>query len=328
MAQPLGAPGESWRTVYAASPSLQVLARCFRPWAVSVFLLSLLAARGADAQDDCEPVGARGPIEVMPASGANGVLLDAPLRLRFTVGYFASAAAPLPEESLEILGPDGLPVAGSVQLVSEEVLFFLPTGGWQSGAAYTGTAFGEVDLPFAFRTGSGVDMRAPTVAPLSSLGSTPVGPSCQAPEGGYRLDLAFPVSHDDGTPGSIEYHLYLARAEGLEAPVEVAVQRNFTADASARVPISFVLEGRYAESPICLQLQVSDSVGNVTVGSPYCLDPVEGANFAGLCTVGGPSSRSRPGAPLTAWTIVALGLALRRRTRATRSPSSAAAARS
>jgi hypothetical protein len=207
-----------------------------------------------------------------------------------------------------------------VQLASDDALFFIPAGGWQPDSVYEGVAFGEVDLEFSFRTGRGVDSRGPTVAPLSSLGSTRVDPSCQAPDGGFRLDLAFAVSQDDGTPGSIEYHLYLARAEGLPAPLEVARQRNFTSDASARVPISFVLDERYAATPVCLQLQVSDSVGNVTVGSPYCLDPVEGANFAGLCSVprGGPRGPT-DGPPVDAGVVLmcaALWVARRRRQRA------------
>ena len=160
-----------------------------------------------------------------------------------------------------------------------------------------------------------MDGRDPTVSPLSSLGSTRVDRSCQAPNGGFRLDLAFAVSRDDGSSGSIEYHLYLARAEGLDAPLEVARQRNFTSDTSARVPISFILDERYAASPVCLQLQVTDSVGNVSVGSPYCLDPVEGANFAGLCRAG---RRASGGAPVHAGTVllvVGAWVGMRRRAR-------------
>lgn len=268
----------------------------------------------ARAQDDCEPSALRGPVDVMPAAGASGVLLDAPVRVRFTPDYFASTAAPLPEDSVEVRDADGVLVDGVVQLVSDDVLFFVPTGGWAPGALYEGVAFGELDLPFSFRTGSSVDMRGPTISPLTFLGSTRVDPSCLAPEGGFRVDLTFAVSQDDGAAGSIEYHLYLARAEGLEAPVEVARQRNFTSDVSARVPVSFVLEERYAAAPICLQLQVSDSVGNVTVGTPYCLDPVEGAHFAGLCAAGTGPTQLPPGG-LLAGSLLALVLLRRRRAR-------------
>lgn len=282
--------------------------------------LAVHSARSARAQEDCDPPGVRGPVEVTPGAGAAGVRLDDPLRMLFTSGYFASPSAPLPDDAFEVLGPDEQPVPGEVQLASDEVLFFLPTGGWQPDTLYSGTAFGEVDLPFTFRTGTVVDDRAPTVNPLSALGSTRVDASCQLPEGGYRVDLEFSASFDDGAAGSIEYHLYLARAEGLEAPLRVARLRNFTSDRDARVPISFLLDERFTQAPICVQLMVTDGVGNVSSGSPFCFDPVEGANFAGLCAVG-PSrleeSRGRPVASAVL-VVLALGIVRTRRRRAAR----------
>lgn len=279
--------------------------------------LAVHPASWVSAQDECDPPGVRGPLEVTPGAGAAGVRLDDPLRMLFTPGYFGSPGAPLPDDAFEVLGPDELPVAGELQLASDEVLFFVPTGGWQPDALYTGTAFGEVDLPFTFRTGAAVDDRAPTVNPLSSLGSTRVDPSCQLPDGGYRVDLEFSASFDDGAAGSIEYHLYLARAEGLEAPRRVARLRNFTSDRDARVPMSFLLDERFTEAPICVQLMVTDGVGNVASGTPFCFDPVEGANFAGLCAVGPSSLRGAPGsvAPSGFFAVLALGLVRARRRR-------------
>lgn len=292
--------------------------------ALGVGLVALTPHRAAAQGDECDPPGVRGPLEVMPAAGAAGVPLDHPLRILFTPGYFASPAAPLPDDAFEVRGPDDQPVAGEVQLATDDVLFFVPALGWQPDTLYTGTAFGEVNLPFNFRTSTAIDSQAPTVSPLSSLGSTRVDPSCQLPEGGYRVDLEFSASLDDGAAGSIEYHLYLARAEGLEAPLRVARLRNFTSDPDARVPISFLLDERFTASPICVQLMTTDGIGNVATSSPFCFDPVEGANFAGLCSAG--PRQAAPGHPYAALfgslAMFALGVvrARRRRTSAPTRP--------
>lgn len=276
------------------------LSRHAAPLLALVWLSGLLAlpSRAGAQDDECDPPGVRGPLEVTPGAGAAGVRLDDPLRILFTEGYFGSPGAPLPDDSFVVLGPDAQPVVGEVQLVTDDVLFFVPTGGWLPDTLYAGMAYGEEDLAFTFRTDVAVDDRAPTVSPLSSLGSTRVDPSCELPNGGYRVDLEFSASLDDGAAGSIEYHVYLARAEGLEAPLHVARLRNFTSDRDARVPISFLLDERFAATPICVQLMATDGVGNVASSSPFCFDPVEGANFAGLCTAS--PGRPHPGqsAPL------------------------------
>jgi hypothetical protein len=285
--------------------------------ALLVGLVALSAQRAAAQDDECDPPGVRGPLEVTPAAGASGVPLDHPLRILFTADYFGSAAAPLPDDAFDVRGPDDLPVAGEVQLAADDVLFFLPAGGWQPDTLYSGTAFGEVNLPFTFRTSSTIDQQSPTVSPLSTLGSTRVDASCQLPNGGFRVDLEFSTSLDDGAAGSIEYHLYLARAEGLEAPREVARLRNFTSEPDARVPISFLLDERFAGSPICVQLMATDGIGNVASSSPFCFDPVEGANFAGLCSAGPRSAVAAPHGALTGVLVAfALGLARARRRRA------------
>ena len=93
--------------------------------------------------------------------------------------------------------------------------------------------------------------------------------------------------------------------------------RNFTSDRDARVPISFLLDERFTAAPICVQLMATDGVGNVASSSPYCFDPVEGANFVGLCGVrptAGANSH-RDAAPLGMLAALALGIARTRRRR-------------
>lgn len=247
------------------------------------------AAAPAAAQDagmpDCTPPTDRGPREVLPASGARSVPIDAYVEVRFTPGYFDIGGID-PLRAFELY--DGtVQVEGDIQVVGDS-LFFVPTEPLRPSAMYTGTATGiDTVLDFDFRTGAGRDTEPPVGVNVEPPSTASVPVSCSAPEGGYRVDVRFMPSSDDGSPGSIEYLLYLTRANGLGAPELRARVRNFFSDPSAgTVTMAFVLTPDEAVSPACFEVHTVDGVGNVTRSEPTCFEPVQGNFFAPICSAG------------------------------------------
>ncbi len=280
----------------------------------------------AFAQDDagpldCEVPSDRGPREVVPASGARNVPTNAWVEVRFSPDSFdfidpettfdLRRCGSTPVTSCVTTGP---PVEGSIQAVGDS-LFFLPSAPLATSDRYAGTAVGiDRVLDFDFRTGTAADVDPPVLERIEppSTASVPVG--CSAPEGGYRVDVSFPPATDDGSPGSIEYLLYLTRATGLEEPELRSRVRNFFSDADAgTVTMAFVLTPEESVAPACFVVHAVDGVGNVNTGQgPVCFEPVQGNFFAALCTM---SPGSNDGGMAFGFGIVALMLARRRRAR-------------
>lgn len=260
--------------------------------------------------DDCDEIITRGPIEVTPATGASAVTLDAYVRVEFSDGYFGLGIDPA--EALDLRFCDGLsvvecetlgePVAGDIQVVGD-TLFFLPARDFMPSAQYAGIARGiDLDLGIAFRTGAVLDSGPPIMSEVESPTTARVDPSCEAPEGGYRVDVSFPPATDDGSPGSIEYLLYFTRGAGLEAPELRRRARNFSTEL---VTMAFVLSPEEAVSPGCVVVHAVDGVGNVDDDmEPKCFEPVQGNFFEPLCSAAPMQGRSWFGWALLAWIVI------------------------
>lgn len=282
-------------------------------------------AGAAAAQDGglerCDETPRREPVEVTPAVGAQGVTLDAPLRVRYSPGFFEPGGPGVDPPSLlrvercatglcdplACLG-GGEFVPGRVQVVGDELAFF-PDAPWLVNATYGGIARGiDSDLQFSFCSGTSNDVSAPRIGPLREVRSTAVGPRCEAREGGFRIDVFFSPAEDvGGPPGSIEYLLYQTRGASITEPVLRARARNF---AGTDTVMAFVLPQDEAQTPICVRVAAVDGVGNVVVAAESaqdCVDPVQGTYFYGLCS----ASPRRAPAPWLGAVLFALA-ALRR----------------
>lgn len=284
------------------------------------------AAQEPDAGVVCEDPTAREPLTVMPAVGAREVSLDAPLRVRYTPGYFESGTGgdpttlifvqrcPVAACDLFSCMDPGEFVPGRVQVLGDE-LVFLPDEPWAAGQAYSGVARGLDDnLPFQFCTGSAPDTSAPTFGRLTNVTSTPVSVRCDSPEGGYRVAVTFPPASDPGgPPASIEYLLFQTRGAEIEEPVLRDRVPNFAG--TDTITSAFVLAPSLATAPICVRVAAVDGVGNFTWSEPRaedCVNPVQGNYFYGLCSASAPGASAGFGVVLFA----ALGvLVLRRRRR-------------
>ncbi|MFK7985295.1 MAG: hypothetical protein AB8I08_04620 [Sandaracinaceae bacterium] len=292
-------------------------------------LLSVSAASTARAQEDaglptCDEPLLRRPESTFPINGSTDVTLNAPLRVRYSGGYFEPGGpGGAPTELLSVQRCDGrcrasdacdtgAPVSGLVQQLGDELVFF-PDGGWASDAVYQGTALGrDEDRAFQFCTGTGTDTNPPSIGSLSDVSSTETATSCDAPEGGYRIGVFFDPANDlDGPQGSIEYVLYQTRGVGVDGPIVRDRLVNF---ATEEITMAFVLPPEEATSPICVRVAAIDGVGNVVFNDADeggdCVDPVQGNFFYGLCAVR-PGSDSPAGGAL--FLPLAAVLLLRRR---------------
>ena len=159
----------------------------------------------------------------------------------------------------------------------------------------------------------------PEMGEIREVRSTPTPVNCDAPEGGYRVDVSFEPALDDGSPGSIEYLLYLTRGPGVQAPELRDRARNFTEGGDGLVTMAFVLRPNEADGPVCVAVHAVDGVGRVDRSVPArCFEPIQGNFFQGLCSVGFAFRESNEGArTLLVQTLggVALMLLHRRRLR-------------
>jgi len=220
----------------------------------------------------------------MPADGAAAVTLDAVVRVDYTPDFFEEAGRD-PAVFLEVYSDAASEqLAGEYQVVGGDTVFFVPDTLLDPESRYRGIARGiDGDLEFAFRTGRTLDEAAPTVQPIARVDATRVESGCEAPEGGYRIDVHFPPAVDDGPAGSIEYLLYLSRFASQGAPNIRARARGYS---TQLITMAFVLSLEDAAEPICVEVVAVDGVGRVSdVGETTCLDPLSGSFFAGLCSV-------------------------------------------
>ena len=286
----------------------------------------LFVASTAVAQDEdsgpgsCEDPTVRAPDTAFPAVSATQVSLDAPVRIRYSPGYFEpggpggdpavlisvsrcpSSAVCVPSRCDET----GEFVPGRAQVLGPE-LVFLPDAPWQPNTAYAGIARGvDGDLPFHFCTGSTNDLSPPDLGRITEVTSTPSPPRCGSLEGGFRIAVFFPPAVDLGPPGSIEYLLFQTRGPGIDSPIMRDSLRNFPTES---VPMAFVLPPAEAVSPICVRVAAIDGVGNAdlsdaAMSGETCVDPVQGNFFYPLCH----AAPHRPGPAPVGWLLAGLGL--------------------
>ncbi len=270
--------------------------------------------------------------EVFPTVGAREVTLDAPLRVRYTPDYFGpTGPGGDPTTMLSVhrctgtltcdlssCTEEGPAVAGRVQIVGDEIVFFPDGAQWDPETAYGGIArsvFG--DLQFNFCTGTAEDDAPPRFGSITDLTSDAIEPRCDAPDGGFRVGVFFdPATDVAAPPGSIEYLVYQTRGPGIDGPVVRSRARNFTTGGG--IAMGFVLPPDEATGTICVRVAAVDGVGNVTFdgepGDPaQCVDPVQGNFFYGLCAVGAPGAPRGAAGGLAAMGLVTLLLVLRRR---------------
>lgn len=250
------------------------------------------------AQDTCTDAPPRLPLEVLPGRGARDVTLDSPIIIRYSAGYFASGGFGAPPSELitvqrcpstsgrvacsDTCETNGTPVSGRVQALGDR-LYFQPIGGFAASAHYAGVARGvEGDLPFSFCTSSGTDTLPPILGGFVGAVPAEASSGCALPEGGRRVGLRWEAATDpDGSAGSIEYLLFLTRAEGIDAPELRDRLRNF---AASEVTLTLLLDPREARDPVCVRLIAIDGLGHLSEPSDeVCVDPQTLAAFQPLC---------------------------------------------
>lgn len=242
-----------------------------------------------------DTLGPQGPYASFPASGANGVTLDAPLRIRYTEGFLSDFDASTAAELLDVFSCTNAPCSESVEATGElsivdDQLFFVPTPSWNPFTQYRGVARGtDRNLPFGFTTTSTVDQAPPAFSGGLSVNTEPTQDPCYRegdpgePEHGYRVEVTFAPATDDGAPGDIEYQLFLTRGPGVEGATLVAQTRNF--GATERVSLAFYIDEQAAEQTHCVDLIVIDGVGKVTRSrDAACFNATLGRDFVG-CNV-------------------------------------------
>lgn len=286
----------------------------------TAFVLVVAAGRARAEDPACPAPLQRGPQEVTPAAGATGVTLDSAVRVRYSEGYFATGA-PVDLASMLTIERDSSPVPGTVTRVGDSTLFFFPDEPWDNATRYTGIARGRGSDPFltlSFLTGFADDLGPPELGGIHDITSSEVQATCDAPEGGFRIDVTFAPAPDDGPLADVEYFLYLTRGELVDAPVLVARQRNF---ATSEITMAFVLSRERAASPACVVVMAQDGAGNIDDdGTATCFDPIDGSFFEPLCSAA-PGRGPRRGAAGSAATVVlvaSLGLLAWRRRAAAR----------
>lgn len=301
-----------------------------RSAALLVLSLGIALSARASAQDDpCDDDTslARKPREVTPASGASGVTIDAPVVVLYSRGYFGPEGpgdAPetllrvvrCPSDTLCALGcmaDEGVDVPGTVQVIGDR-LFFLPDGGLEPGSTYVGRATGADDvLDFRFCTGRLPDDGPPQLGGFLDAQPAETTAACVLPEGGRLIGLRWGQATDDGPPGSIEYFLYLTRANGVDAPELRDRLRNY---ASPEVTLNLRLDAEEAAEPVCVRLFAMDGIGNLSEASPeQCFDPQTTAAFQPLCAAAAPGAGPTGPGALGGLGLVLAVLGLRRRSR-------------
>jgi hypothetical protein len=172
-----------------------------------------------------------------------------------------------------------------------------------------------------FRTGSSLDREPPSFDRSSdeiriAIDAPP--PECEASQGSVRVQAGVPGARDDGDDESVELLLFVTDAAGARGPELRARRRN---GAGTEVVLTFLLDAREAEQPVCVALRAIDGVGRSSEDEPArCFDPLQDSHFEPLCSAGSPGrADGRPGVlvPLAAWLWVVLRRRGRERNRST-----------
>jgi hypothetical protein len=229
----------------------------------------------------------------------------------YTDSYFAPGGPSTGTESLRLFDADDVEVPGVTRRVGDSALFFFPSDPFEPFATYTAVATGGfADLEFTFTTGSALDTEPPSPGAITRVSIDHVGSSCSAPSGGYRVSVSFTAATDDGALGSMEYLLYLTRGPGVAAPARVARLRHFAT--SDELTMGFVLGEAQSDSIVCVSLRVEDGEGRASSAGGACFDPVTGAFFQPLCSVGAPGAGSPRPLALLPFALSVLVLGVRR----------------
>ncbi|MEM9192636.1 MAG: hypothetical protein AAGF12_25905 [Myxococcota bacterium] len=280
-------------------------------------LASLVSPGLASAQGDeeCEDPVVQGPEEATPAFGVRGVTLGAPVRIRYTDGFFTGGVFEGdPAEIFSLrLAETGELVPGRVEVILD-TLIFTPDAPYLPMTEYEAVALGTGGSAFnpTFVTGDAFDTGPPDFGNISDVRAFEQDRSCDAPNGGFRIDVTFEAATDDGPDGDIEYLLYLSRGPNVEAP---ELQRRVRNQTPGGVIVAFNLEPEDAVSPICVAVHAVDGVGNVDDdGQPRCEDPIQGNFFEPLCAVEAPGvAGAAPYGALGLLVVMGVGRILRRR---------------
>lgn len=278
--------------------------------------------------EDCDRLPLMRPEETFPNDSAPGVTIDAPLRVRYTPGYFGPAGPGGDPTTLITVsrctasGCDrsscdagGTFVPGRVQILGDELIFIPEGGEWDAAATYSAVARGrDGDRTLAFCTGSSSDASPPVLGGLDDVTSVAIEPRCDAPDGGFRVGVFFPPATDTGPPGSIEYLLFQTRGLGVDEPILRDRVRNYPGE---QITMAFILPADEASLPICVRVAAVDGVGNFDWDVPNdkgCTDAVQGNFFYGLCSASAPRPGGGSGLSLVVlFGLTALLLIVRRR---------------
>lgn len=258
----------------------------------------LESATAQDASTSCDaPPIARRPIEFFPASGARSVSLDAPLRVRYSPGFFDEFSGE-PPTLLDVRTPLGS-LPGSIQVLGDELVYF-PTGGWAPGTVIQVAARGiEGDASFSFTTGTRRDTMPPTWPSAAPAFSAMRDTRCSDTR--FRVFVQVPQASDDGPLSDVEYLLFLTRARGLVSPSLRARARGFAS--TEPVPMAFTISTTEASAPICIAVVAVDGLGKTVASPTVCKDPIQGVFFDPLCTAS-PWNRGAP--PMSNWVWIGL----------------------
>jgi hypothetical protein len=308
------------------------------PGWIATSLTLLFAVRGAAQPSPCGDleVSAGDELVVRPADRAEGVARDAAIVVRHPDGtdldalvreLQSSGQDPCSREPICLFvdarldgGPAREPVSGHVAQLDARTLAFVPDAPLRPSSDYF-SSIARAGFERAtrseleFRTGSNLDREPPTFDPPSdevriAIDAPPE--ECDAPPGSVRVRIGVPAADDDGDDESVELLLFVTQAQGVRGP-ELRARRGNRAE--REVVLTFVLDEREAELPVCVAVRAVDGVGLSSNGeATRCFDPVQDSHFAPLCSAG-PAGRAhgRTGflVALAAWP----GIFLRRRRR-------------
>jgi len=212
------------------------------------------------------------------------------------------------------------PVSGHVAQLDAQTLAFVPDAPLRPSSDYFASiARAGFDRPtrteLEFRTGSSLDRERPTFDPKSDevrIAIDEPPEECDAAPGSVRVRIGVPAASDDGDDESVELLLFVTQAQGVRGPELRARRWN---RAEREVVLTFVLDQREAELPVCVALRAVDGVGRSSEGEAVrCFDPIQDSHFAPLCSAGRAGrAHGRTGFLITlaAWA----GVILRRRRR-------------
>jgi len=307
--------------------------------ALSLWLLAVPAFEASAQLGECTGTRFDGDpdLESFPGDGAEGVAIDAPIRVRHRdpdaldrlEEQLASAVSSgcgaellcLFRDDSERDGDDRVAIAAEVQRVDARTVVLLPDGPLRpdsrhvlsvARSGFERPSFGEI----VFETGSDRDREPPGLdGNVSDIAVGPFPEQCGVAEHMRRIEVVAPAIEDDGDEGSVELLLYLVEAPGLEAP-ELRARERYRGHA---LPMAFALEAERLEQRICLSLMAVDGVGKVAEApEPVCFEPSQAVRFQAGCGLAARTSADRGPAHLVPWLLMlTLGLIRRRRAVAT-----------